>query len=235
LTLGLADQFQNLRRIVLHDAQFDEALVLPNLESCSISQRSWTETDTRAALTSVNLPNLRRLNLSHHGAVGSFGQLYDSVIPQLDHLHPYCHYAADLEHLLLLSTTLQSLRCNYDGSEHEGLAKVIDQIRRINVKDLRFFQRSKSDSSDNWEKDFDSIEKFKKAVECKDGLKQVGLDFTFKYYQRPSEDVCNRAFGSWKRIKDEFKSICVKKGIEVVAFDCCFRYDQEVLWEDKVM
>jgi hypothetical protein len=163
------------------------------------------------------------------------GKQFDSVIPQLDHFHPYCHYATDLEHLLLLSTTLQSLRCNYDGSEHEGLAKVRHAIGRIDVKELQFEQILQFDSSDNWETDFESIEKFKKVLECKDGLNQVGLDFTFKYRQRPSEDVCNRALARWRGIKAELELICVRRGIEVMELTCHLEdsdnYHEEYIWE----
>jgi hypothetical protein len=84
----------------------------------------------KAAFTSVDLPNLRRLDLHRILA----GQLYDMIIPQLDHLTMFWLDETDLEHLLL-STSLQSLRCNYDSSV-EGFSKVIDQISRIAVKEL---------------------------------------------------------------------------------------------------
>ena len=139
MLLTLADQFRNLRRIILRDAQFDEALVLPDLETDSVYQDGPIIGGTSSALESINLPNLRRLIISGDPARPrwSFGRHYDSMIPQLDHLTLNYLYESDLEHLLLLSTSLQTLSCRHDSSA-EGCSRVIDQIIRIDVKDLRF-------------------------------------------------------------------------------------------------
>jgi hypothetical protein len=144
------------------------------------------------------------------------GKHFDSIIPQLDHLSLCRVDKTDLEHLLLLSTSLQALHCYYDGSEHEGLAEGFDQIRRIDVKELYFNWMVERESSDNWETDFEAIAKFKEVVEGKDGLKRLRLECTFRYTDRPSTDVCNQALARWKRIKKEFELICVRKGIEVL-------------------
>ena len=72
-------------------------------------------------------------------------------------------------------------------------------------------------------------------VEGKDALKRVKLHFNLRYQQRPLEDVCDQALARWKGIKDEIKSICVKKGIEVLALTCHFRGGQERLWKDEDM
>jgi hypothetical protein len=173
---------------------------------------------------------LRRLTLQQSEA-GSFGQLYDSIIPQLDHLTLYWLDETDLERLLLLATSLQSLRCSYYNSS-EGLTKVLTQIMRIDVKELHFRRYIDLDRSDNWETDFESIEKLKKLIAGKDELKQVKLDFTFRYGQCPSKDVRDRALAKWKGIKQELKLICVKKGIEVVELTCRFRHDKTTLWEE---
>jgi hypothetical protein len=212
----------------------DGALALPNLEVYSPYRSGPFSAYTKAIFNSVDLPTLRRLSLEHGPEAGGVGHLYNSLIPQLHHLSLSWLHETDVEHLLLLSTSLQSLHCDYWGAT-EGLAKVLKHISRIAMKDLHFSYTIELDSSGNWETDFDSTEKVKKVMECKDGLNRVRLGFTFIYHREPSEDVCNRALTSWKRIKAEFKSICVKKGIEVVAFDCCFRYGQYLLWQDKVM
>jgi hypothetical protein len=159
------------------------------------------------------------------------GKHFDPIIPQLDHLSLNYLHETDLEHLLLLSTSLQSLRCRYNNSV-EGCSKVIDQISRIDAKELQFDWRLVHQNSDNWETDFESIEKFKKVVERKDELKRVELDFTFNdYSQRPSQNVCDQAFSRWKAIKDELELICVKQGIEVVTLSCDFFHGYEPLWD----
>jgi hypothetical protein len=182
-----------------------------------------------AAFASVNLPNLRRLVLRHTGA-GSFGQLYYSIIPQLDHLTLFWLNETDVEHLLLLSTSLQTLRCRCDRPG-EGFSKVIDQISRIGVTELQLHWRLEHENSDNWAADFDSIEKFKGLVAGKDELERVELEFSVKYSQRRSLDRCDQALARWKRIKDELKSICVKNGIEVIALTCRYVQGYTAIWE----
>jgi hypothetical protein len=174
---------------------------------------------------------LRRLAIGRDGEVGSFGRLYDSITPKLDHLSLNWLHETDLEHLFLLSTSLQSLRCVYDRPV-EGLSNVIEQISRIAVKELDFFLRIHRESSNNWETDFEPIEKFKKLVEVKDELKRVKLKFIFEYGQRPLEDVCDQAFTRWKASKDELKLICVKKGVEVVALSCYFFHGYRIIWQE---
>jgi hypothetical protein len=175
---------------------------------------------------------LRDPVLQHHASeAGSFGQFYDSIIPQLDHLNLFWIDETDLERLLLLSTSLQSLSCLYRTSSG-GLTKVLTQIMRIDVKELHFWRYIALDSSDNWKTDFESIEKLKKLIAGKDELKQVKLRFTFRYGQCPSKDVRNRALARWKGIKQELELIRVKKGIEVMELTCEFRHDNTLLWEE---
>ncbi len=100
------------------------------------------------------------------------------------------------------------------------------------MKELHFGRILGPDSSDNWETDFEMIEKLKKLIAGKDELKQVKLNFTFDYSQAPSMDVCNRALARWKGIKQELKLICVKKGIEVMELTCRFCHNQTPLWEE---
>jgi hypothetical protein len=103
---------------------------------------------------------------------------------------------------------------------------------RIDVKELHFGLYIDLDSSDSWETDFESIQKLKKLIAGKYELKQVKLNFTFDYQQRPSMDVCNRALARWKGIKQELELIRVKKGIEVMELTCKFRHDNTLLWEE---
>jgi hypothetical protein len=213
------DRFQNLRRINLVQTTFDMALELPNLEIYSSYRIGTFSTYTRAIFNSDDLPNLRRLIIHHGDDAGDFGHLYESIIPQLDHLALVGLYGTELERLLFLSTSLQSLRCAYAGSR-EGLVEVLDQIVRIDVKELRYHQILELDSSDDWETDFKLIEKLKKLVEGKDELKRLKLSFIFEYGERPSKDVCDQTLARWNGIKDELESMCSKKGIEIVALTC---------------
>jgi hypothetical protein len=175
---------------------------------------------------------LRRLILQRSEAV-SFGHHYDSIIPQLYHLTIDWYWLAktELERLLLLSTSLQSLRCSYDSSV-EGFSKIIDQIGRIDVKEVYIHWRLEHESSDNWEADFESIEKFKGLVAGKDELERVELGFNITSRQRLSVDRFNQAFTRWKAMKDELELICVKKGIEVVALTCRDVQGYTAIWED---
>jgi hypothetical protein len=231
LTLILStDRFQNLRRVHLFEAQCDQALALPNLETYWISDEIPISIRTTIALTSINLPSLRRLFL-HHVMEGRFGQLYDSIVPQLDHLTISWLDETELERLLLLSTSLQSLRCRYNSSV-VGCSKVIDQISRINVKELQCHWALDHQDSDTWETDFESIEMFKGLVAGKDELKRLELKFSIKFSRRRSLDRCDQALARWKGIKDELKSICLEKGIEAVALTCNFVYGDTIIWQE---
>jgi hypothetical protein len=162
------------------------------------------------------------------------GKHFGSIIPQLDHLSLSWVNEPDLERLLLLSTSLQSLHCRYQGSEYGGLAKAFDQIRRLDIKELNFNWMMNQESSHNWETDFEAIAKFKKVMGGKDELERLTLELGFAYDTRPSSDVCNRALARWKGIKKELELICARKAIEVVALTCSF-YEAETkttLWEE---
>jgi hypothetical protein len=229
-------RFQNLRRLYVSKAQFDEVLALPNLATCAAYLWEFISIDAKAAFTSVNLPNLRRLIIFNCGSrPGSIGKYFDSIIPQLDHLSLSWFDVFDLERLLLLSTSLQSLHCLHQTSEYEGLAKAFDQIRRHDVKELNFKWLVVRGSSHNWETDFEAIAKFKKVVEGRDGLKRLRLEFIFEYIsRRPSRDVCNRALVRWKGIKKELELICARTGIEVVTLICWFHHEKTgtMLWKE---
>jgi hypothetical protein len=102
------------------------------------------------------------------------------------------------------------------------------------VQELDFCRTIAFQSSDNWERDFESIEKFNKVVAGKDELKRLKLDFSFEYVQRPSKGVCNRSLARWKQIKKELKSICVKEGIEIVDLTCALPdldIPDEYIWQ----
>jgi hypothetical protein len=133
--------------------------------------------DTSADFKTAKLPNLRRLTIGHPPRERTVGQLYDSILPQLCRLHlsPLC--AADFEHLLTLTTLLQCLYIGFNNYD-EGLAQVLKQVSRLDVKDLVLFHQITREDSDNWETDFEVIEELKKLVERKEALKQVKLNFT---------------------------------------------------------
>jgi hypothetical protein len=223
------DQFQNLRRILVYEAQLDEALVLPFLETFAAMVMRQANIGNRAGFASVNLPNLRRLHIRHSTGGEDTGQIYGSIIPQIDRLSLGWIPPANLEHLLVLSTSLQFLRVEFMGS-HDDVSKVHNQISRIDVKDLVYLQRIHGESSDNWETDFESIQKFKKVVEGKDELKELGLNFGFQYRARPSEIVSAQALARWKAIKGELESICVKKGIVVERLTCSLSHSYDEIW-----
>jgi hypothetical protein len=223
------DRFRNLRRIHLTEAQLDEALVLPSLETYSVRRTKRINTDPSADFKSANLPNLRSLTIAHGVAEGTVGQLYDSILAQLDHLFLRVLDVTDSERLLSLSTSLQSLAIilkNYN----EGLVKVLNQLNQMDVKKLVLFHLIRRQSSDNWETDFELLEEIKKLVKGKEALKQVALDIRFQYVQRPSEDVCDRALSRWKGIKGELESIFVKKGIAVGHLTCSLSHSKEKIW-----
>jgi hypothetical protein len=226
------DRFRNLRRIHLIEAQLDEALVLPNLETYHVKRAVRINMDTSADFKSANLPNLRRLTIAHGVRAGSVGQLYDSILPQLNHLTLSSLCVADFEHLLPLTTLLQSLRIAFKNY-NERLAKVLKQVSRVDVKDLLLFHGTQREYSDNWETDFELIEEFKKLVERKEGLIRVKLDLHFRYRDRPSEDVSTRFLARWKGIKGEkgeLESICVKKGIVVERLTCSLSHPKGMIW-----
>jgi hypothetical protein len=230
LTLILStDRLQNLRRVHLYDPQHDEALVLPNLEIYSVLRTIRINMDTSAAMKSVNLPNLRRLAIHHNYAGGSVGRLYDSIILQLDHMYLYSLPVTDVENLLLRSTALESLHVsclNYD----EGLSRVRDQFLRMDMKELIFSHWIHLETSDDWETDFELIEKFREVVVAKAGLKRVELVFMFIYSERPSYDVSAQALARWSGIKGDLESICVKRGIEVGSLMCYFEDTIDRIW-----
>jgi hypothetical protein len=215
----LTDRFRNLRHIDLYAAQLDEALLLPSLETYSVFRTFRINMDTSAEFKSANLPNLRRLTIGRDFGERTVGQLYDSVLPQLDHLYIHSLSVGDFERVLPLSAPVQSLGLSlrYHG---EGLSKVLNQIRRVAVKELHLVPRIKRDNSDNWETDFELIEELKKLVERKEGLKQLKLELHVRYRARPSEDVSARLLASWRGIKGELELTCVRKGIEVQRLTC---------------
>jgi hypothetical protein len=230
--ISSTDQFQNLRSICLFNgAWLNEPLALPNLRTCFFNRTFPTSIDASAGFKSVNLPNLRRLAVQHHAGGLKVEQIYDSIIAQLDHLLLCWLSVADVEHLLLLSTTLQSLHIEYrDANNHEAASKVLNQISRVDVEQLRFSHAIELESSDNWETNFE-LEKFKKVIQGKDGLKCLELALEFIYDEKPSDHVCDQALARWKVIKGELELTCIKKGIEVVAFTCSLSEDDEVIWE----
>jgi hypothetical protein len=190
-----------------------------------------TRIDAHTTFQSVNLPNLRRLHISHnHYDEKYIDKSYISVVPQLNHLHLWWLCVADVEHLLLLSTALQSLSIEY-GNYNEGASKVLNQISRLDVEELRFSPMIAHESSDNWETDFELMEKCKKVIKGKDGLKRVELSFVFNYFERPSDDVCDQALARWKAIKGELELTCVKEGTEVLGLTCRLIHGHDDIWE----
>jgi hypothetical protein len=214
------DRFRNLRRIHLYQVQLDEALVLPNLETYHVKRTVRINMDASSDFESANLPNLRRLTIAHSTADGTVGQLYDSILAQLDHLFLRALDPTELERLLSLSTSLQSLAIIF-GNFNEGLVKVLNQLSGMDVKELVFFCLIQRQSFDHWETDFELLEEFKKLVERKEALKGVELNFAFKYHRaRPSEIVSAQALARWKAIRDDLKSICVKRKVIVSRMTC---------------
>jgi hypothetical protein len=185
--------------------------------------------DPSADFKSANLPNLRRLTIAHSAADGSVGQLYDSILPQLDRLCIGSLCTTDIERLLPLSAPLLSLRTTF-REYNDGLSKVLDQLRRMDLKRLLLFHQIERGISDDWETDFEWVQKFKKVAEGNGALNRVVLVFIFSYTQRPSVDVRDRALARWKGIKRELESIFVKKGIEVGSLSCRLCHSWVEIW-----
>ena len=139
--LTLTGQFQDLRRIkIFGAARFDEALVLPNLEMYDIYQdeiqQDYSFYPNPTALKSVNLPNLRRLLIEDSEGAESFGHLYDSIVPQLDHIYLANLMTGDFDHILRLTTSLQSLHIHCSGPDAQT-PTIRDQLVNLDVKELR--------------------------------------------------------------------------------------------------
>jgi hypothetical protein len=202
--------------------------VLPNLETYSVSLDADLGNACNASgdFEPVNLPNLRRLSIydsrrpKAHGGTGiaSFGSLYHSVIPQLDHLHLFSPDFTDLEHLLLLSTSLQSLRVKSDDF-YSSSSKLFSLLLRVDTKALHFTQNFWLQASDTWERKCESVKEMKVVLERNDHIKQVELTYVF-HYLRASSDVCAQSLARWKELKEELTSICAKRGIEMINVQC---------------
>jgi hypothetical protein len=231
----LTDQFSNLRRFDIERADHDVALSLVNLEShrVYITQAYQSSIDASLAYKSEHLPNLRRLVISCACRQSLSRQIYDSVIPQLDHLTLIGLHETDFEHLLGLATSLQSLDIIFSGFDTiSGVSKLLDQLDRIDFKELHYVQNLRLDNADNWEKDFESMAELKKVVEGKDHLALVKFDFVFAYHRKPTYGVSHRSLVNWKGIKAELESICVEKGIEVAGLNCCLNCGDAYYWRD---
>jgi hypothetical protein len=191
------DRFQNLRQVHVCNPTYDEASVLPNLETYSVSSNDLSNIHNASAdFEPVNLPNLRRLSIydsrrpkAHDGTgIASFGSFYDSVIPQLDHLHLFSPDFTDLEHLLLLSTSLQSSRVKSDDF-YSSSSKLFILLLRVDTKALHFTQNFWLQASDTWERKCESVKEMKVVLERNDHIKQVELTYVF-HYLRASSNVC---------------------------------------------
>ena len=213
--LTLTDQFQNLRRIeVFEAATFDEELVLPNLEMYDIYEDDPLYANS-TALKSVNLPNLRRLSIAHSTEVESFGHLYDSIVPQLDHIYLANLMTGDLDHILRLTTSLQSLRILCHNINRYGeIPGLRDQLVHVDVKKLRYDQCTLFEGED-WERGFSAIKDLKEVLDKKDNLNGVHLCFSY-HCSEISQDAGDQSLAWWQEIKEEMRLICVRKGVEVL-------------------
>jgi sulfur relay (sulfurtransferase) DsrC/TusE family protein len=160
-------------------------------------------------------------------------QIYDSVIPQLDHLTLTRLHETDFEHLLGLSTSLQSLDIGiFDVGTSGVFSKVLDHLARIDVKELHYSHNIWFNKMDNWEKDFESMAELKKVVEGKDHLELVKFHFVFGYHWKATTGVSARSLVNWKGIKAELESICVERGIEVAGLNCYLNCGDAEYWGD---
>ena len=232
--LTLTDQFQNLRRIkIFGAARFDEALVLPNLEMYDIYRDDPLYANS-TAFKSVNLPNLRRLSIAHSTEVESFGHIYDSIIPQLDHISLTNPKTGDFDHILRLTTSLQSLDIDCSGP-YTQTPTIRDQLVNLDVKELRFAHEEMFDGED-WETHLGSIKVFKEVLDKNDHLKAVHLTFEFCFIEGLSGDACDQSLAWWKQIKEDMRLICVRKEIKILNLGISIKsgYDYALTWQDEL-
>jgi hypothetical protein len=214
--ISSTDQFQNLRRIwISRAATLDEELVLPNLELYDVYQDEIYQDDplyaNSTAFKSVNLPNLRRLLIQHSEGAESFGNLYDSIVPQLSLIDLP---TSDFDHILRLTTSLESLHIQSVHPDRQ-ITSIRDELPNLDVKEIRYFEYKNCEGED-WETAFDAIRGFKEVVDKNDNLKAVDLTFKCNFFEGLSEDACDQSLAWWKGIKEEMMLICVRKGIEVL-------------------
>jgi hypothetical protein len=189
--------------------------MLPNLETCCIRQSGTVDASCKP-FKSVNVPNLRRVMVqdSLAGGAESFGHLYDSIVPQLDHIELKGLVSADVSHILGLATSLHSLRVQCD-SINGPIPSIRDELIKLDVKELHYVEYKRCEGED-WETAFRSIRDFKEVMEKNDNLKSVKLAFRYHYNNTLSQDAGDQSLAWWKEMKEETKLICVKKGIDVL-------------------
>jgi hypothetical protein len=236
--ISSTDQFQNLRRIRISGAAtFDEELVLPNLEMYDIYQDGIYQDDplyaNSTAFKSVNLPNLRRLLIQHSEGAESFGHIYDSIVPQLDHIALTDLLTGDFDHILGLSTSLQSLHIHCIGPNAQT-PTIRHQLVNLDVKEFRYTHEESFEGED-WVTHLGSIKVFKEVTDKNDNLKAINLTFDFNFIEELSEDACDQSLAWWKGIKEEMRLICVRKEIKVLHLRVSITSgpDDALAWEDQ--
>jgi hypothetical protein len=231
LTLMLStDRFQTLRQVHVYNPTYDEALVLPNLETYSVSLNDPSHTyNASREFEPVNLPNLRRLDICTHAmATVSFGKFYDSVISQLDHLHLCSPCTTDLEHLLLIPTSLQSFHVKYDKNRTES-SKLSSLLHTVDSKALHYTRSLAPTRASDLFDGFESVEKMKAALEGNDHIKQVELTYYFDFTCLSTKHW-DRAFALWNELKEELTLICAKREIEIINLQCPLLDEENLRW-----
>jgi hypothetical protein len=134
---------------------------------------------------------------------------------------------SDLNHILRLATSLQSL----DIDSH--ITSIRDQLIKLDVKEIQYSEYTRCEGAD-WETSFGSIKDFEEVMDKNDNLKAVSLTFRYSFNETLSRHACDQWFARWKQIKEEMRLICVRKGIEVLALNVSIGgvLYTDVIWED---
>jgi hypothetical protein len=197
---------------------------LPCLEMMELDQVIWLDlVDTevfdsdelRSFFSPTHLPALNHLVLGSR-AVDYDRRLYDTLLPQLTHLHYEFATIESILPKLQLCTALKSfwITCCFFTVEDLSL-DFIDICNALNLEEFRFRCSNDIDMDSGWRKALPAIQKLVELLEDMKSLKKLSLvmNEVSLYEERTNE---------WKNFKEDGRKICVKRNIEIVRYDDFF-------------
>jgi hypothetical protein len=197
---------------------------LPCLEMMELDEVIWPNLDDsegvdsgelRSFFSPTHLPALNHLVLGAR-AVEQDGPLYDTLLPQLTHLH--YDSAADIESILpqlQLCASLKSLWITCHSFELKDLSlNVMDFFKTLNLEEFRFRSNMVGihPDDDEWQTAFPPISKLVELVEEMNTIKKLSLGlFRVSDYEARTDE--------WKKFKEDVRKRCAKKSIQIVPYD----------------